>query len=59
VVLNAVTVLQFLWLVFTGAPNRFLLGFGRSLAGWLAETARFMTCASDEKPFPWQPWPAG
>jgi hypothetical protein len=59
VVLNTVAVLQFLWLLFTGEPNRFLQGFGRSLAAWLGDTGRFMTCASDEKPFPWQPWPAG
>jgi hypothetical protein len=59
VVLNAVAVVQFLWLLFAGEPNRLLQGFGRSLAAWLGDTARFMTCASDEKPFPWRPWPAG
>jgi hypothetical protein len=58
-VLNAVAVVQFLWLLFTGAPNRLLLGFGRSLSSWLADAARFMTCASDDKPFPWRPWPNG
>jgi hypothetical protein len=57
VVLNAVAVVQFLWLLFAGEPNR-LLGFGRSLAPWLGDTARSMTCASDEKPFPLRPWPA-
>ena len=57
-VLNAVAVVQFLWLLFAGAPNQLLVGFGRSLSTWLADVARFMTCASDEKPFPWQPWPA-
>jgi hypothetical protein len=57
VVLNAVTVVQFLWLLFAGVPNRFLRGFGASLSAWLAAVARFMTCASEEKPFPWQPWP--
>ncbi|HEY7550577.1 MAG TPA: DUF4389 domain-containing protein [Hyphomicrobiaceae bacterium] len=57
VVLNVVAIVQFLWLLFTGAPNRFLARFGQSFSSWLAETARFVTCASDDKPFPWQQWP--
>jgi hypothetical protein len=56
-VLNAVAVVQFLWLLFTGGPNGFLTRFGASLSAWLAESARFMTCASDDKPFPWRQWP--
>jgi len=59
VVLNALAVMQFLWLLFAREPNRHLVGFGQSLAGWLRDTARFMTCASDDRPFPWQPWPTG
>jgi hypothetical protein len=51
-------VVQFLWLVFTDAPNAFLARFGRSLSLWLAETARFVTCASEAKPFPWAAWPS-
>ena len=31
--------------------------FGNSLARWLADAARYLTCASDAKPFPWAPWP--
>jgi hypothetical protein len=57
VVLNAVAIVQVLWLLFTGAPNQFLARFGRSFSSWLAETAQFMTCASDDKPFPWRQWP--
>jgi hypothetical protein len=57
VVLNALAVVQFLWLLATGAPNRFLLGFGTSLSLWFGEVGRFMSCASDDKPFPWRAWP--
>ncbi len=53
-----VGIAQFLWLVFTETPNAFLTRFGKSLSVWLAETARFVTCASEEKPFPWAPWPS-
>jgi hypothetical protein len=49
---------QFLWLLATAEPNRLLSRFGSSLSLWLAETARFLCCASDEKPFPWKAWPA-
>ncbi len=48
---------QFLWLLFTGEANRQLVGFGGSLSRWLGDTARYLTCASDVKPFPWAPWP--
>ena len=59
VILNALAVVQFLWLLFSGQPNRHLAGFGRPLAAWLGAAARFLSCASEEKPFPLQPWPAG
>ena len=53
-----VAIVQFLWLFFAGEPNGFLQRFGRSLSQWLGETARFVSCASEAKPFPWAPWPA-
>ena len=50
-------VVQFLWLLLTKERNGLLVGFGKSLALWLAETARYLCCATDEKPFPWSAWP--
>lgn len=50
-------VVQFLWLLFAKEPNALLVRFGKSLALWLAETARFLCCASEVKPFPWADWP--
>jgi hypothetical protein len=55
--LNILALVQFLWLVFAREPNLALASFGNSLSIWLAEVGRFLTCASDEKPFPWKPWP--
>lgn len=55
--LGLLALVQFLWLVVTGAPNDALRRFGGALAIWLAEVARFQACASERKPFPWQPWP--
>jgi uncharacterized protein DUF4389 len=55
--LNLLAIVQFLWLLFAREPNLALASFGNSLSIWLAEVGRFLTCASDEKPFPWRPWP--
>lgn len=57
VVLNVVAIIQFVWLLFTSNPNPFVLRFGTSLSVWLADVGRFLSCASDEKPFPWKDWP--
>jgi Domain of unknown function (DUF4389) len=55
--LNIVAIVQFIWLLFAREPNRSLAHFGNSLAMWIAEIGRFLTCATDDKPFPWAPWP--
>lgn len=56
-VLWLTAIVQFLWLLFSHEPNRLLARFGKSLSLWMAQTARFLTCAADEKPFPWSDWP--
>jgi hypothetical protein len=56
-VLNALTVVQFFWLLFTHERNDQIARFGASLATWFAEIARFQTCATDQMPFPWRQWP--
>jgi Domain of unknown function (DUF4389) len=55
--LNILAIVQFLWLLFAREPNQLLSGFGNTLAIWLAGVGRFLACATDEKPFPWRPWP--
>ncbi len=56
-VLNAITLVQFLWLLFTKEPNQRLARFGSSLSIWFREVASFQSGATDEKPFPWRDWP--
>lgn len=58
-ILNVIAIIQFLWLLIAGEPNARLAAFGKSLAAWAAETIRFLTMASDDKPFPCRDWPAG
>lgn len=57
IVLNAMAVVQFVWLLATRQRNEYLARFGASLSSWFAEVSRFQSGASDDKPFPWRPWP--
>ena len=54
--LNVLAVVQFLWLLFAREPSHLLARFGNTLATWLAEIGRFLSCATNDKPFPWRPW---
>jgi hypothetical protein len=55
--LNLIAIVQFIWLLASREPNQFLANFGNSLSIWLAEIGRFLTCVTDDKPFPWRPPP--
>ena len=57
VVTGAVVVIQFLFTVFSGQTNENLRFFGASLASFIYQTLRFITYNSDDKPFPFAPWP--
>ena len=52
-----IAVVQFVTRLTTHRPNPHLADFGRSLAMWLAETCGFLTCATENKPFPFARWP--
>ena len=56
-VLYLVAVIQFIWSLIDGKRNEQLSGFGFSLAEWMAQDAKFLTYATEEKPFPWGKWP--
>ena len=48
------TVVQFvLMLINSGRPNENLADFGTDLGVWMAKAARYMTGASQVKPWPW------
>ncbi len=59
VVLVGVVVLQFGFALFTRAPNEQLRAFGRELARFLYDITVFLTYGSEEKPWPFAPWPKG
>jgi hypothetical protein len=55
--LTFIAVVQFIWLAVNHEHNELLARFGRSLARWLGDAALFLSCATENKPFPWAPWP--
>jgi hypothetical protein len=56
-VTSAVVVFQFLASLFTGKPNDRMAHFGRNLARYFQQIMVYMTFATEEKPFPFAPWP--
>jgi hypothetical protein len=57
VVTLAVVVFQFVAGLFAGKPNDQLTRFGRNLARYFQQIIVYMTFATEEKPFPFAPWP--
>jgi len=56
-VLFFVAIVQFVWMIANGERNAFLAQLGYALSLWMADAARFLSGDSEEKPFPWKPWP--
>lgn len=57
VVTAAVVVIQFLFTVFSGETNDNLRHFGASLSRYTYQLMLYLTYNSDDKPFPFNPWP--
>lgn len=53
----AVVALQFVLTLLTGKGNERLLIFGQNLSIFSYQVIRFMTFNSEEKPYPFSPWP--
>jgi len=58
-VLFAVVVFQFLATLFTGQPNRRARDLGQSISSYFYQIIQFMTANTDERPYPFGPWPDG
>ncbi len=57
-VLFAVVLLQFFWLLFNGTINEALRALGQSLASYTYQIVRFLTFNTNVRPFPFDtPWP--
>ena len=56
VVLFVSAVVQFGWQVINKETNQPIADFGRELATWQGDAVRYMTAASQARPFPFAPW---
>ena len=60
IVVGAVVVLQFFFLLFTGELNKHLQQFGQALATYTYQIILYLTFNSEQRPFPFDAdWPAG
>ncbi len=57
VIITAVVILQFLFVLFSGQQNHRLKEFGQGLSLFVYRIIRYWTYNLEEKPFPFSPWP--
>lgn len=57
ILVAAVAVFQFFSTLFTGKTNENILTFGQSLGTFIYQIIQFFTFNSEEKPYPFSPWP--
>lgn len=56
--LAVILVVQILFRLFTGRPHDQVAGLGNSLSQYAWQMGRYVSAASDEKPWPFSDWPA-
>lgn len=56
-VMWVLVIAQFIFSLLTGEDNANLRKFGHSLSIYIFATLKFLTYASEEKPFPFADWP--
>ncbi len=59
ILIAAVAVFQFVVSLFTGKTNEHLITFGQRLSTFIYQIMQFLTFNSEEKPYPFSPWPQG
>lgn len=52
-----ITAFQFLYTLFTGKANKTLQPFSKSLSEYIKQIVSFLMYDTEEKPFPFTPWP--
>lgn len=55
--LYIIALIQFIWALINEEPNEQLADFGAALSEWMSQDAKYLSYASEEKPFPWASWP--
>ncbi len=57
-ILCILAVTQFIFAIFSDAPNQRLTTFGGGLARYFQQLVEFLTFAREELPFPFNDWPS-
>jgi len=57
ILVTAVAAFQFVASLFTGKTNEHLMTFGQRLSIFIYQIMQFLTFNSEEKPYPFSPWP--
>lgn len=57
IVLGAVVLMQFLFVLFTSEKNEKLLELGQSVSYYIYQVMTYLTFNNDERPFPFSDWP--
>ena len=57
IVVTFIAILQFILVLFTGKVNERLIKFSQSLSTFIYQTMMFFMFNSEEKPYPFAPWP--
>jgi hypothetical protein len=57
IIMWVLVIAQFIFSLITGEDNLQLRKFGHSLSVYIFDTLKFLTYASEEKPFPFADWP--
>jgi len=58
IVVYAVVIFQFLFTLFTGNRNAQLLSLGNNLSKFIYQVFTYITYNTDERPYPFAPWPS-
>ncbi len=58
-VIAVVAIVQFLSTLFTGKVNQQLQALGQGVGAYVNEITQFLTYHTDDKPYPFAPWPKG
>lgn len=57
ILLLFISVFQFLTTLITGTPHNRVLSFGKNLSDYVYQIYLFLTFNSEDRPFPFSPWP--
>ncbi len=56
-IIMIVAAFQFIYILLVGKSNKTIAPFGAEMSEYVHQIMQFLTYSSEEKPFPFKPWP--